>query len=398
MMRDPSASAPLRILSVVNVPWDPRLGAARVWMELGDEWQRAGHSVERFCLTDAFATPTDSPRVAALRVAMFPARAAAFVRANAARFDVIDALIGTIPSSARALGFRGLLVARSVGLFHSYEKFEREAAVRWGRTDRAGLAARMFYGVLNNRRIALSRRAVHTADLINVPNDDERRVLREELRCETPVIVQPYGLGDDLRAALNPGAAQTAERLRAREVCFLGMWSPRKGARDWQKIIAAVREQVPDARFVFLGTMTDNATVRRDLGSHAEHGVEIVAHYRSDELPGYLRRATVGAFPSYIEGFGIAVIEQLAAGIPVVAYDCPGPRDILRAALPEILVPAGDVHGFANKLIRVLTMSPEDYGAFCASSREVAAAYTWKQIAADTATLYADALRKKSNG
>jgi hypothetical protein len=49
-----SPGRPLRILAIVNLPWDSRLGASRVWIELAKEWTRAGHSVERFCLTDAY--------------------------------------------------------------------------------------------------------------------------------------------------------------------------------------------------------------------------------------------------------------------------------------------------------------------------------------------------------
>src|SRR5882724_11270930 len=105
---------PLRILAIVNVPWDPRLGAARVWIELTEEWRQAGHVVEKFCLTDAFPQPASSPAVAAIRLLRFPFRTARFVRENGKRFDVIDALIGVLPFSKTSLGFRGLLVARSV--------------------------------------------------------------------------------------------------------------------------------------------------------------------------------------------------------------------------------------------------------------------------------------------
>src|SRR5687768_9210369 len=111
---------PLRILAIVNVPWDPRLGAARVWIELTSEWRSAGHLVEKFCLTDAFPKPASSPALAAFRLILFPFRAANFVRQNAGRFDVIDALVGTVPFSSESLTFHGLLVARSVGLYRLY--------------------------------------------------------------------------------------------------------------------------------------------------------------------------------------------------------------------------------------------------------------------------------------
>ena len=63
---------PLRILAIVNLPWDSRLGAARVWIELAKEWTRAGHTVEKFCLTDAYPQPTSSRVHSALRQALFP--------------------------------------------------------------------------------------------------------------------------------------------------------------------------------------------------------------------------------------------------------------------------------------------------------------------------------------
>jgi len=120
----------LRILAVVNTPWDPRLGAARVWIDLAEEWRKSGHLVEKYCLTDAFPVPTSSPRISALRLTLFPFCAARFIRRNAHRFDVIDALAGTLISSKKSLRFSGLLVARSVGLYDLYEKFEQTAARR----------------------------------------------------------------------------------------------------------------------------------------------------------------------------------------------------------------------------------------------------------------------------
>ncbi|MBA3833230.1 MAG: hypothetical protein H0X34_15310, partial [Chthoniobacterales bacterium] len=49
-----SASRPLRILIVLDLPWDVRLGACRVWMELAKQWRAMGHSVEQFSFSEAF--------------------------------------------------------------------------------------------------------------------------------------------------------------------------------------------------------------------------------------------------------------------------------------------------------------------------------------------------------
>ena len=51
----------LRILLIVNLPWDQRLGAVLIYMELADQWRASGHAVEQFSLSDAFAQPHTSP-------------------------------------------------------------------------------------------------------------------------------------------------------------------------------------------------------------------------------------------------------------------------------------------------------------------------------------------------
>src|SRR5438477_12976919 len=256
---------PLRILAVVNVPWDPRLGAARVWIELTDEWRKAGHHVEKFCLTDAFPKPASSGWHAALQLLGFPQGAAKFIRENAGRFDVIDALIGTVPFSKKSLGFRGLLVARSVGLYHLYEKFERMAAERWAPASKGKLLSRPFYWFFYRRGRASSDASLRHCDLLNLPNSDELSCVREEMKSEKPAIVQPYGLARERAQTLTELAAPLEARAQKKKVVFIGMWSQRKGARDWSGIISEVRAQVPAAEFLFLGTMIANESVWKDL-------------------------------------------------------------------------------------------------------------------------------------
>ncbi|PYL54857.1 MAG: hypothetical protein DMF29_05450, partial [Verrucomicrobia bacterium] len=122
---------PLRILGIVNLPWDPRLGAARVWCELSEQWTKAGHKIDKFCLSDAFPKPTRSRALSAWRQAVFPYRAARYVRRNAEKFDIIDCLIGTLPFSKKSLRFDGLLVGRSIGLYLAYDEFIRFSRWQW---------------------------------------------------------------------------------------------------------------------------------------------------------------------------------------------------------------------------------------------------------------------------
>ncbi len=378
---------PLRILAVVNLPWDPRLGAARVWIELTDEWRQAGHRVEKFCLTDAFPEPASSPAVAAVRLLRFPFRAAQFVRENAERFDVIDALTGVLPFSRRSLGFRGLLVARSVGLYHLYEKFERFAAKRWAPL-KGKLPGRLFYWFFNRRARATSQASIRHCDLLNLPNSDELVCVRDEIKSAKPAIVQPYGLQPARRQALFEAAAPAEARWQKKRIVFIGMWSVRKGAKDFGQIIRQVRDRVPGACFLFLGTMIANENVWKDLDLNRADFVEIVPQFDPDQLPELLSDCAAGAFPSYVEGFGMAVVEQLAAGLPTIAYAAPGPRDILRNTLAELLVPTGDVARFSEALCEILTNDLAHYQELSDRSAEAAQLFSWPDIARATAAEY----------
>ena len=388
-----AAAKPLRILMIVNLPWDPRLGASRVWMELADQWSAAGHTVEKFSLSDAFPGVRATRVTFALRQLLFRRKAAAFVRKHGHRFDVIDALIGTLPYSKHELGFSGIIVARSVGLYLLYDRFEQSVAQRWPRPREGKLLGRLLYGFTRYQALRASDAAVRHADLINVPNEEEAACIRKEFGADRRVVVVAYGLANatELAAAQRPAEF----RLEQKRICFIGMWGPRKGAYDWRAIIERVRAEVPEARFRFIGTMVASDVVRGDLGP-AVDDVELVSDYQPDELPEVLTDCTVGAFPSYVEGFGLAVLEQLAAGIPTVAYDTAGPRDILSAVLPQLLVPLGDVDAFAAALVRILRSTPDAYSNLSRQSAEAVTKYSWTDIASETLQHYRRASRERA--
>jgi glycosyltransferase involved in cell wall biosynthesis len=386
---------PLRILNVLNVDWNRHLGAARVYFELAEQWQAAGHTVEHFAFSEAFPKGHRSSREHAIQRVLFPRKAASFVRQNAGRFDVIDFLVGSLSGSKKALGFDGLLVARSVASPRLYDRFERSVPKRWPGHDNGTLGGRLFYGAVDRWLMRISDAAMRDADLINVANQEEAEFLKDFFNGSSPIIVEPYGLTSPNHQALISRAASASERLQQKRIAFLGMWGPRKGSRIWGEIVRRIRERMPDAQFSFLGTMVPGEAVLRDVGPESAAAVDTVAEFSPDQLPDLLSNCTVGAFPSYVEAFGLAVLEQLAAGIPTVAFDQGGPRDILRTSLPELLVPTGDVEAFANALVRILNLPLADYENLARRSIETARRYSWSAIAQNTIERYRSALTCK---
>ena len=94
---------------------------------------------------------------------------------------------------------------------------------------------------------------------------------------------------------------------------------------------------------------------------------------RDSELPALVAGAQVLGFPSTKEGFGLAAMEALAAGVPVVARDLP----VLREVFGDTVRYGSDVDGLAAALDAALSDPP----CHAEPGRELAAGYTWAAAA-----------------
>jgi glycosyltransferase involved in cell wall biosynthesis len=104
-----------------------------------------------------------------------------------------------------------------------------------------------------------------------------------------------------------------------------------------------------------------------------------------DAIVALMRQASVFAYPSIYEGFGLPVLEAMACGVPVVASTA--------ASVPEVVGEAGlladphDVRAWYDALVAVLT-SPARAAALCQAGLTRAAAFSWHQTAVRTLNVY----------
>jgi glycosyltransferase involved in cell wall biosynthesis len=389
---------PLRILMMLHMPWSQELGGSRVQMELAEEFVRRGHHVEKFDSVNAFGS--DAPSSLTLAASPYRKRAAAFVRQHGHRFDVIDAHQGNLPFTKDRLGFGGLLVARSVGLYLFYERCEAMQRSRWPDRPRKSMIRSILGGARRFLEEPDYRRSLETADLINLCNRDELETVRDEFGWGEKSIVLPFGLSESRRAQLAPDRTAAVRRLSGKRVAFIGSWGLRKGSGDWGSIVARLRSAVPGVRFRFLGTSCSRDRVIADLGcevaGEAAGDVEVIPTYRSSDLPALLKETVVGAFPSYCEGFPFAVLEKLASGLPVVAYDVAGSREMLGRLERFHLVAPGDVAAFVESLRTILISSEERYAELSDQAVSATEKYRWSGIAAETLDIYESRLEALS--
>jgi glycosyltransferase involved in cell wall biosynthesis len=387
-------SSPLRVLMISDVPWKQELGAARVQIDFAAALRAMGHLVEKFDSSDAFRDVQPSRLRPAPRL-RFVARARDFAREHGHRFDVIEALQGDLPFSKRDLGFDGLLVARSVGLFSLYDDYIQYERRTWPSRIPGTILGKTRNRLTVRRWSEFCRRSFEVADVIRVLNDDEEETVRSDLGLGGKCLNVPEGIADSYLDALSGAAARSDERLDSKTVVFIGYWSLRKGSADWGRIVARVHELLPRVRFHFLGTGVERAHVLSDLPGVEPALVSVVPRFEAHELPRYLASATVGALPSYVEGFGLGVLEQLAAGVPSVAYDVPGPRASLRRLSTPPLAKRGDTEHFARLLTQVLTLDRESFARLSEECIRVAGEFRSSSVAEKCVAGYHTALRER---
>ncbi len=138
----------------------------------------------------------------------------------------------------------------------------------------------------------------------------------------------------------------------------LGELTHRKGFDSLIRAFAILKRKKP-ARLFLMGKGRGKEKLEklcRELG--LENDVEF-AGYKENPFP-FLAGADLFVQPSRYEGFGMALLEALALGIPVVATDCPsGPREILQDGRFGRLVPVEDHEAMADAMQESLS-SPSD--------------------------------------
>jgi phosphatidylinositol alpha-mannosyltransferase len=169
------------------------------------------------------------------------------------------------------------------------------------------------------------------------------------MRDDTRVDIIPNGADVDVFARAKPAVLPPGRRL-----LFVGRLEPRKGFPVAVKAFALLAQEFADLQLVVVGDGADRPGVET-LPPEIRGRVLMLGKVSNDALPTFHHAADVFISPATgSESFGIVLVEAMAVGVPVVASDIAGYRDVARQNTEALLVSPSDPHALAQGVRRVL--------------------------------------------
>jgi phosphatidylinositol alpha-mannosyltransferase len=201
------------------------------------------------------------------------------------------------------------------------------------------------------------------------------------------VRVVPNGVDVDRFASAEPVAGLPP----GRHLLWVGRLDRQKGFPVAVRAFGLLSEEQPDLSLVVVGEGRDRGAVGL-LPAAARGRVVMVGAVTHDRLPAYHAAADVSLSPALgQESFGLVLVEAMAAGVPVVASDIAGYREVIRHGTDGLLVAPNDPGALAGAVRRILS-DPSLATSLREGGRRRAKRYGWEAVLPQIEDAYAEAL------
>lgn len=236
----------------------------------------------------------------------------------------------------------------------------------------------------------MSRAAVRRATWLITVSEHARQQIAAAAKWPLEQLT-PIAHGAPFTEAELPDDAMCAEILRSLALApgfILGdaIKNPAVIVAAWRRLSPELRRAHP---LVFFSRRAELIAELRDAAARGE--ARVIVRPDTTTVRALYRQASVFAFPSWIEGFGLPLLEAMTARTPVIASD--------RGAIPEvagdaaIICDAEDVDAFASGLNRLLQDEGERQHLVERGAAR-AKLYTWERAASETVAVYEQAFAR----
>jgi phosphatidylinositol alpha-mannosyltransferase len=241
-----------------------------------------------------------------------------------------------------------------------------------------------YYGYFYGRPVL--RRAFRKLDGRIAVSRAAKRFVRQYFMA--PYRIIPNGV--DVARFASPSVEPIPEFNDGRpNILFVGRPEKRKGVGYLLRAYPLVKTAFPDARFIIVGAGDwENSPYRAYLERRDMRDIVVVGPVSEADLPRYHRSAQILCSPATQgESFGIVLLEGMAAGLPVVASDIEGYRQVVTDGQEGLLVPPRDERALADALCCLL-QDQELRVRMGVAGMTTATEYSWPRIAEQILDFY----------
>jgi phosphatidyl-myo-inositol alpha-mannosyltransferase len=153
------------------------------------------------------------------------------------------------------------------------------------------------------------------------------------------------------------------------------------------RAFSLLADRYPDLQFVVVGDGPERHAID-EVPAALRGRVHMKGKVSYEALPTYHRAADIFISPATgAESFGIVLVEAMAAGLPVVASNIPGYREVARDGRESLLVTPSDPSALAQGIAQLLD-HPEERVRLGANGAARAEAYAWEHIIDELELVY----------
>lgn len=201
--------------------------------------------------------------------------------------------------------------------------------------------SQMAYNPIPTKIIASAKQAYASIDKLLTVSSALRENILSQIGIDSCVI--PNMVGKEFHYINHEYKKQETIQL-----ITVGRLVPEK---HFDMLIQAVANISIPLRLTIIGNGTEKLNLQLLINKlQSENQMQLLGHKSKQEIVNLLQQSDIFVLPSQSETFGVAYIEAMACGLPTIATDCGGPRDIITPN-NGLLIPVNNQHALEQAII-----------------------------------------------